>query len=193
MSFEFYALPNEQRKWLADQMRNEQVWILAWSHSKKYFEITNTADLRELAFESEADNNIVIFIGRRDISNIVWRNTKSGKRIDFIKSQAVQFVPSLTVRKNIVLEGRIGIMRDSEYNENDIDPTPVKKWFRTLNASLRSIMAKDYAVIQHASTGEIRKLRNTGVTQKAVEWRQKGKMLRQFPDGEVIFDVMKVE
>jgi len=39
MSFEFYATPVEQKQWLIDQIHQENIWMVGWSFSRKYFQV----------------------------------------------------------------------------------------------------------------------------------------------------------
>lgn len=194
MSFEFYALPDEQQRWLMKLVLQEGIWCLAWNSAEdgyRYDTIRYEEDLHRLSFESEHEDSLMFFIGRTDFSQIAWEDKPHGKELDFIKSQALQFVPSTVVSGYILLEGRLTIMRPSEYNLHGIDPKPLSRWYKQIRKSLTSIMTKDYIVVQRTTTGEIKEWHEIGVTYGAVTWRLGGHLLKQFPGGAVEFDVRK--
>ena len=193
MSFEFYALPDEQRQWLAEIVSQEGIWCLvnSWKpgHGDQYYCIHKEAELKSHFLPITPKGTLMFFIGRTGLSKPVWRDSPRGKELDFIRSQAIEFSPSLIVRESILLEGRLAIMRPSEYSLHGIDPNPLSRWYRPIRKSLTSIMTKDYIVVQRTTTGEIKEWHEIGVTHGAVTWRLGGHLLKQFPQGAVEFDI----
>jgi hypothetical protein len=195
MSFEFYALPNEELQWLAGVLTQKNIWCWVYWHpaegGKGYEPIKTADDLKKLSFNTKYEGGLKFFLGRTDLTNIVWRETLGGKKeIDFIKSQAIEFWPSLIVMDNILLEGRLAIMPPSEYTLQGIDPKPILRWYKEVRKSLTSMMSKEYIVVQRTTNGKLKEWREIGLTPGAISWRLSGRLLKQFPRGEVEFDVM---
>lgn len=194
MSYEFYALPEEFNKWLLKLISDDSVWCMAWYPGKDdpYYLIRDK-DISSLSYQAEFEDSVMFFVGRRELSDIVWEDTKRGKRIHFIKSQAIQIVPSLIVQERILLEGRMAVMRPSEYTLQGIDPKPILRWYKQVRKSLTSIMSREYIIIQRTTTGKIKEWLEVGVTPAAVAWYHRGHLLKQFPQGAVEFDIRHIE
>jgi hypothetical protein len=189
MSFEFYATPDEQKQWLVNQIRDETIWMLGWSFTRKYFQVQSANDIKDLSFEAKNPDDLIIYIGRSDLAHVLWSSAPSVDKIDFISSQAIQFVASITVEGRILLEGRIAIMRPSDYKLCNIDPTNLSRSYRKIRKSLSSIMAPDFVVVQRTTSGVLKEWHGVGVTPGAVSWCRKGILLKQFPEGAVEFDI----
>jgi hypothetical protein len=189
MSFVFYATPEEQRHWLMEQIEKNKVWMVGWSFGRKYFEIRNPDDLKSLSFDAKHVDNLIIYLGRYDLARPVWQRVQNENRIDFINSQSIQFVPSLPVGKDILLEGRVGIMRPSEYKVHGIDPAKISQWYRKTRESLSSIMLDSVVIIQKTTTGKVKEWPAIRISPGAVARHRKGGLLKQFPDGAVQFEI----
>jgi len=191
MSFEFYALPDELQPWLASIIIQDGIWCLKRriGNGVHYDLIRDARDVKAISFMVENEDDVILFIGRSDLSPIVLENKAHSTSLDFIRSQAIQFVPSTIAKEVILLEGRLAIMRPSEYKLHGIDPKPLSQWYRHIQKSLASIMTRDNIVVQRTSTGKLKEWREIGITQGAVSWRRNGRLLKQFPRGEVEFDV----
>lgn len=187
MGFEFFATRDEQRQWLIDQSLVENVWMFGWSFLTKYFEITGGSDIKNLRPEEE----YLFYIGRSGLAYPMWRKIKGGERndIDFVRSQAIQFVTSFIAEENILIQGRLGIMRLPEYKPQGIDPAPISRWYRQIRKSLSSIMTHDVIVVQRITNGSLKEWRDIGITPGAVAWRRRGGLLKQFAKGSVEFDI----
>jgi len=130
-----------------------------------------------------------MYIGRSDLAHAAWEKTQSGDKINFVNSQAIQFVASLMVEGRVLLEGRIAIMRPSDYKQHNINPANLMRWYRKMRESLSSIMAHDFVVIQRTTLGTLKEWRGVGITPGAVALRFKGVLLKQFAEGAVEFDI----
>jgi len=192
MIYSFYSLPEEFNKWLLKLILENSVWCMAWypGINDLYYFVRDNKDVLSLSYQTEYEDSLILFIGRRDLSDIIWEDNKRGKRIHFIKSQAIQLVPSLIVQECILLEGRMAVMRPSEYSLHGIDPKPILQWYKQVRKSLASIMSKEYIVVQRTASGKLKEWREIGLTPGAISWRLSGRLLKQFPRGEVEFDIM---
>jgi hypothetical protein len=188
---EFYAVAEEQRAWLETQCQ-PGTWIRYWEPSRPVqHEVLTPQSVRLLDFEAKHGDDWMLFLGRKDMApESVWLDTAVGRQIDFVKSMAIQFVPSLAYHDKVLLEGRISIMRVENYQQEGIDCAPLLNWFNALCRSFQRAVAKrDAVVTQRTTEGTIKEWRKVLVSERAVEWRHSGRKVKQFPKGEVEFDI----
>jgi hypothetical protein len=194
-SIEFYALPDEQCKWLNSVLDDSQVWcVLSRSppdnpHDELVSKSTaaNALDF----FKNEDIGGITLFIGLRSIVPApVWRESANGVRdLDFIESRAIKYEPSRVFCERILLEGQFAIMRDIYYLERNIDSKPLYAWFLALVNSLKHLRAKGVTVVQSTTAGSTKEWPQIVVTDGAERWWRGGSALKQFPHGEVEFNL----
>ncbi len=188
---EFYATPSEQREWLKRPFSEPGIWGLVWRYGEGYrYFPDGLCDVENLQFGGENEDELMLFLGRRDLAETpAWRATPRGDQIDFKKSRAIQFVPSLTICNHILLEGRIAILRPSEYQTDEIPSKPLLQWFRQVARSLYSLKAPGTILTQRTADGSQKEWQNVIVSSGAVAWRCAGGCLKQFPKGMVEFDL----
>jgi hypothetical protein len=193
---QFLSTPEEQIKWLTQYLANDGIWWVLrrfppnWGISA----VTGTELLNELQFTKVDDiGGLQLFIGRCDlVPSPVWRTTDVGERdIDFVRSRAIQYDPSLLVDEHILLEGQMAIMRRNYYQEVGIDPNPLRAWFREVATRFRKLHAGCTVVLRDLERGTESKYPNIVATRGAVEWRLSGHLLKQFAKGAYEFDVLK--
>lgn len=135
-----------------------------------------------------------MFFGNKSLQNrLIWQTTLDNRtELDFIRSQTVQFVPSLLINGTTLLEGQLAIMSDVYYHELGIDPGPVGHFYSELRKSFKRIFDNNSRVAVVTPTGETKLIPNTSITASAAEWvnRKKGR-LKQLKDGPVEFTVVK--
>jgi hypothetical protein len=190
MSYTFYALPEEQRTWLCNLTAIENVWCVGtrWDNGFHRVAVQDPKDVLSLSFAKGQHHIVALYLGRHDLSPPIWQQRPNGD-IDFVHSRAIQCVPCLMDEETILLEGRIGILRPSEYTLQGIDPGPLTRWYRKVRRSLAAIMMPDAVLIHHTTLGTVKECRGAGLTPGAVAWRQRGCLLKQFAEGPVEFDV----
>jgi hypothetical protein len=189
--YPFYATIDEQKKWLVQLLSAKDVWCLLWTPSDgaRYFPIGIT-ELKKISFEAEHEDDLMLFLGCRGLTiEPVWLETPRGVRLDFIRSQALQLVPSLVVENTILLEGRLSVMRRGEYERVGVNPTKLIKWYRKIRKSLVSLMSSNHILVQKTSDGKIKLWTDVGISPGAVLWYHEGHSLKQFPQSPVEFDI----
>lgn len=187
---EFYATANEQRRWFELQCQ-DQVWMLHWQPQPSRYQVLSPQSIRRLSFQAEHEDHWMLFLGRKDmVQEPMWRETRHGREIDFIKSLAVQFVPSLDYHNQVLLEGRISIMRVEEYQREGLDSRALLQWFKEICRSFKRTIAKRDAVLTQGTIGgRTKEWRKVLVSEEATSWRLSGRKLKQFLKGEIEFDV----
>ena len=191
-SLAFYALADEQRRWLATLLPQKGIWCVVRDFPWKREEIRDQADLDRLQFTREPAFDLNI--GLEALGTPVWHDVGqheiSGRReIDFVKSRALRFEPSLSVDSHILLEGRIAISAPSWYEYYGVDHRPIFMWYRRVRRSLEAIMASNIAITLRLPDGRDKVQRGVRITPGAVQWRLRGGILKQFTPGPVEFDI----
>lgn len=187
---EFYSTPDEQREWLQKQVSDLAVWVVLWTPGRDccYYPPGNL-NVTSLKFNATNADEIMLFLGCKELAEKPgWRESPHGNEIDFKKSRTIQFIPSLVVGE-ILLEGRLAIMRELEYEQDGIDPKPLFRWYRQVVKSLASIKAPEAVITQQTSLGDLKEFPSVVVSLGAIKWRCKGRRLKQFPGSAVEFDV----
>ena len=191
-SLEFYITPTEQQNWLDQLVSDSRVWCVFKRFGQTYREYPDGDDKRGcLQFDAKNERDLLLYIGHKEIvPSPVWRTTLRGQQdIDFKKSCAIQLIPSLVVNNEILLEGRLAILRKAEYEEEKINPRPLFHWFRKVVSTLDSLRFPGAVLAQQTTKGTIKQWKEVLVTPGAVQWWQKGYKLKQFPRGEVAFSI----
>jgi len=188
-SLEFYATPEEQRIWLADLAADSLLWFVVDSFPGSGAALTTVAALRDLVLQGAG--HVQIFVGRRDLGpGAQWRIAGQRRELDFTASQAIQLVPSLS-HEDVLIEGRLAIMRRSEYQRAGIAFEPLAMWFGEVGRSLKAALnARDTHLITYSSTEPpAPSRRKVLVSPGAIEWRKSGKRLQQIPGSLIEFDI----
>ena len=134
MAIEFLALPKEQLEWLRSLLSQRDVWCWIRLFEAGMSRITSDpGDLDALSFDSECLAEIDL--GRYEIQQPVFKETGYGVDLDFPRSLAVQFRPSLVLKKRMLTTGQLAISSSSWYEYFGVDAAPVQKWYRTLSIS----------------------------------------------------------
>jgi len=133
----------------------------------------------------------MLFFGNQELATLpVWQNLSQGQVLDFGRSFAIQFVPSLTVAPDILLDGRLGILSPSQYDSDQKTYRALVSWFKNVGRLLASSLNSNGTVlVQYTTQGFLKEWKDVLVSRGAVEWRRQGNRLKQFPCGEVDFDV----
>jgi len=119
----------------------------------------------------------------------VWRTSGSGKRdIDFVRSLGIQFIPSLELNDDALLQGSMAIAAPADYQAAALERKPLENWFARETRSFRKSWAKANVTCR-SREGEITAFPKIIVTRGAVQWRLSGRRLKQFPDAPFEFDV----
>jgi hypothetical protein len=100
---------------------------------------------------------IHFFLGLRDLQAPVWRQSNGRRHIDFPKSYATQFVPSvLGPGRTMLLEGRAAIFGRDKY-EDSAKADRLASLFDVLRASLKKHSDRGRIVVQELANGTVKK------------------------------------
>jgi hypothetical protein len=193
-SLEFFATPEEQRHWLRGLLSDERIWCVVGKSppNRTIEQVTGTRFLNELHLTKPGEiGGLQLFFGPGDlVSSPIWRTSERGDRdIDFARSKAVLFDPSFVVRKQILLEGTMAIMRRVYYEEAGIDPKPLQRWFRQIANSFTKLKTAGTVVLRDPADGTEKAYPDIIATPGAVEWQRTGHLLKQFVNGAYEFEV----
>ncbi|MBM3240375.1 hypothetical protein FJZ31_29180 [Candidatus Poribacteria bacterium] len=189
--YQFYATIDEQKKWLVQILSAKDIWCLLWKPSDgyRYFPIGIT-ELEKISFEAEHEDDLMLFLGCHGLTiEPVWLETPRGVRLDFIRSQALQLVPSLVAENTILLDGRLSVMRRGEYERAGVNPTKLFQWYRKIRQSFVALMSSNHILVQKTNDGKIKRWTDVGISPGAVLWYHEGHSLKQFPQSPVEFDI----
>src|SRR5262245_11309799 len=131
-SLEFYALPAEQKCWLQGVLRDQNVWCYARRWPAIYWSVEADSLPLEGEFVGKDWSDLIFFLGRRNFSSPVWENTPAVNQINFGRSLAVQYSPSLIANADTLLEGQMAILRAVSYDEAGIDASGLQRWYKQL-------------------------------------------------------------
>jgi hypothetical protein len=185
---EFFALPHEQLQWLREFLADDNIWCVLWlpppNHS--IHEVAGTQFLAELELTAgDERGGPMLFFGRKDlVSAPQWTTDANGEReLDFTRSRAILFEPSRVVADNVLLTGRMSIMRPSQYKEAGIDPKPIQRWMRQVVQSFVRLQPTGVRVL--TVDAETSRTGDSGfvATPSAIEWQKSGHLLKQFLRG----------
>jgi hypothetical protein len=189
---QFYATPDEQGRWLREVLTDEDVWCVLrpWDAPPVVCPTQARFEL-ELKFDIDQGARYSLMLGHRElVAEPIWRVDGAGKRdIDFARSQAIQYCPSVIARGNVLLEGQLAIMNKVYYDDLGLAWEPLQKWFHRVARSLKRLRASGCVLIHHTTRGTSRHLRRVLVTPGALKWRRAGNQLKQLVDGAVEFDI----
>ncbi|MDQ3519890.1 MAG: hypothetical protein M3466_16000, partial [Gemmatimonadota bacterium] len=142
----FFAIVEEQRCWLDDLVREQDVWCVATFLGDRPSIVLDRHALASLSFEL-GTGPALLNIGRTDLApEPVWRMAERRRLVDMIRSRAIQYNPSL-VRGDTILEGHLGIMRRLYYEELGLPYEPLQRWFASLVRSLKKTLHVEGAAI----------------------------------------------
>ncbi|MBX9790669.1 MAG: hypothetical protein K2Y37_17265 [Pirellulales bacterium] len=188
----FFAHPSEQVRWLKERLNDPEIWCVGKMGvpTSEYFTVDSDS-VDSLQFTGIHGTELMLFLGHANLqTDVVWRSTaRHILEIDFVRSQAIQCLPSLIVDASILTEGQLAIMDASYYEEVGIDPRPLQRWFRDVVRSFRALRAPRMALgkVDHAA---IKRWPSVVVSPGAVDWRKSGRKLKQFPKGAAEFDIV---
>jgi hypothetical protein len=189
----FFAGPEEQRRWLYDTL-GDTTWCVAEHTRDQRVTGVDRSQVDELTFERDP-LSLQLFLGRRDLCDApVWRETADGRpTVDFVRSRAVQYVPA-TIAQDVMIEGRLAIMRDRYYADLGLEFLPFKSWFTSLVTSLeRAIHTPGVRVLSRLESEPWAVTpRKILVSPMAIEWRKAGHKLKQAAESRVEFDFVVV-
>jgi len=188
---EFYALPEEQKAWLQALLKQQPVWCICERSCLREPVRVEPQDVVNLNFETKTEFEWALFLGLKTLTKApVFRPTPQGSTLDFVKSLAIQYVPSLVCAPDILIEGQLAVMRKFEYELAKLPWQHLFQWFRELTRSFRRTLGfKGAVLVQHTTLGTVKEWRGVLLSKGAVEWRLNGRRLKQFPRGEVEFDL----
>ena len=187
-------MPNEQVRWIERLLTDEHVWCVVdqFPPNRTIELVTGREFLYEIRFSKPDERGgMQLFFGRRDVApSPIWRTTEAGiRKLSLIASQAIQYVPSMIIGEQILLEGQMAIVRPVQYEEVGIDPKPIQKWFRQVTKSFIDLTMPGGVVLRDPETGATRNYPDIRASSGAAEWWRAGHLLKQFPKGAYEFDI----
>ena len=187
-------MPDEQLSWLQALLSENDIWCVLRKLPPNFGieQVSGTEFLTDLQLvNADETGGLQLFFGRSDFTpRPIWRTTENGDRdIDFIRSKAIQYCPSIVVGKCVLLEGQLGIMRHGYYEEAGIDPIPVQTWFKEIALSFARLGAVTPLVLRDMENGQERIYADIIATSGALEWQRSGHLLKQFLKGAYEFHI----
>lgn len=187
----FFALPHEQINCLSSILTDAN-WILLWSALDRFtYRKILPREINAQNFNVGVEDEWMLFIGFVDVvSNPQFIPSDGRYTLDFAASCAVQYVPSFVANDNILLEGRLAIMRNSCYSCEPVLQKTFVNRYAELRSSVTTCVKCEGAMLTQVTTNGIKKiLKSVAVSQGAAQWRTNGNSLKQFICGQVEFGV----
>lgn len=188
----FFATPREQAAWLQAILATPDVWCVTWSpQAGSIYKEIQAKQVSEIDFIASEEFALQLYLGNRTLApSPVWGEDGSHQGdLDVVRSQAIEILPSFMIGTDTLLLGQMALLQDHAYRACGIDPKPLKAWFREMIASFASLSATGVVVTQPTSLGKTKRWKDIVITQDAVVHKRSGKILKQFPEGAVHFDV----
>ncbi len=181
---EFFWTPTETVGWIKKVVPSFELWLVLWRPGSDA-QLLEATELQPSMFENGIEDAIQIFLGSIHFSGApVWREAGGRRLLDFQRSFAVQFAPPvITPGRDILLQGQMGILRLSQYEDSG-RATQLSELFRRLQTSMKQASDPSRAVVQVLSNGK-KKRWNDMLIGAAVPDR--GLQLKQFAKGAVTF------
>jgi hypothetical protein len=186
----FFATPEEQRAWLLRLAGDPQLWWLASKPATKQYTSLVAESIQSMPFTGRS-YALRLYVGHKDLSpSPVWRQAGSAPELDFIRSRAIQVIPSL-VDGEVLLEGHVSIMRPADYQAHGVAFQPLHRWFREVCESLEQTIAPPKATLIVLSPTEppAPSRRKTALSKGAAAWKKGGGRLKQFSESVIEFDL----
>lgn len=196
-SLEFLALPSEQVSWLAELLDSRDVWcVRRWMPPNRKIERIQGSDSIHIhSFSTKDDTGgFELYFGNKEFADSpIWQTGGHGSiDIDFVRSQAIQYCPSMLVQDSVLLAGQMAIMRRSYYAEAGIDPKPLYNWFIEVVRSFRLLAAKSELFLCDPRTGALAECPGLVATAGAMDFLRTGHSLKQYLRGAYEFCTVAV-
>jgi hypothetical protein len=195
---DFFFLPDEEKQILASLYHEQGLHLI--KETMDYPLEINNSNIRSIKLELDEPRfwQIQIIIWDKDIvEKPILREIKmkSGKRteVDFIRTGGVLFEPSVIIRPNILLEGRLATMGPSEYERHGMDSKKIKAMYNIILKELRRHSDRKAKVFLKRPDGTLLPVRGEIASPGALDWCKKGNLLKQFPEGGAEFYAKRVE
>ena len=116
--------------------------------------------------------------GRYAVQEPVLRKHGYGVDLDFPRSLAIQFIPSLILDGRKLLVGQIAISSKSWYDFYGVESSSVFAWYRELSRSWKKVFRDESMVVVSGSCGRMTEYRYVHLTVGAIDWWKQGKELK---------------
>ena len=145
---EFFWTPTDTIRWLKVEVLSLRLWIVMWPVGSDARPL-HVAELELGMFENDTEDAVQIFLGSAALSGAPeWTEAGGRRLLDFERSYAVQFAPSLiTPDRKILLQGRMAMLRRYQY-EDYSKATKLSELFRRLRASMKQASDRSRVVVQ---------------------------------------------
>ncbi len=191
MAIEFFMLPDEQSKWLERTFVSDDSWCWIRRRDADSRLISGPFKTGDLRFDSE--KLVELDFGRSSVQTPLFRETPFCTEIDFPRSLAVQFLPSLILKGHMLTVGQLGITSKGWYEYLGIQAQSVVKWYQQLARLLKKTFLREYMAIVKLDDGRVYTYRDIHLSPGAVEWWRKGNELRTPTNDNIRFDVVPRE
>lgn len=188
MSVAFFATRDELLPWLHKTLSAPGASCFArrlGSDATQRIELEDVAglDLRG------PERSLTLYLMRADISPTPVHNRVGDRQeFDMPASLAVHFVPCMH-DGSILFEGGVGIMSHSDYALRSLDDRELRRWYRSLQRSLRSALHVPGVTLNVCAPGyaPVTSTRREVVSEGAIEWWRSGGQLRQFGPPNIVY------
>jgi hypothetical protein len=195
---DFFFLPDEEKEVLAHLLNKRGLNLILETRDTP-LELTSAklSNIRMILDEPKFCQIQLIIWDSSVIQKPVYQEieTKVGRRteVDFIRTGGVLFEPSVIVRPNVLLEGRLAIMGRSEYERNGMDAKKIRSLYNIVLRELKRFAASDAKVFLKLTNGSWFPQRGELASPGALNWYNQGNLLKQFYDGPGEFCIKKFE
>ncbi len=128
--------------------------------------------------------------GRRSIQSPIFERKPYYTELEFARSLAVQFLPSLVLKETALFQGQLAISGKQWYEYFGVQAEPVVTWYHQLARSLKKTFAKDYMLTCTIEDGRVFTNRDVHLSPGAVDWRNRGNELRSPTNKFIKYDVV---
>lgn len=191
MPIEFFMMPDEQRKWLRQNFSGDDIWC--WIRMRGTdSRLVSGAKIFETVGSLKFDNDSLMELdfGGRSIESPIFRQTPFFTELEFARSLAVQFLPSLILKETALFQGQLAISGKQWYEYFGVQAEPVVRWYHQLARSLKKTFAKENILTCTIEDGRVFTYRDVHLSPGAVEWRNRGNELRTSTNKFIKYDVV---
>lgn len=180
----FFWTPEEQQTWLRAVVEEYNLWLVV-TLDKRDAELINADSIEQSFFQGSEFSTQVYFSAKSISEEPTWDDRYLDRDIHFLRSYAVQFLPSmLSPDGKMLLEGQMAMVPPCEY-QDQVRAADLERLFRRLVAKMRRDSSKTHEIVQY--TDDQRRLRLTTAVGKSVIGSNL--ILKQLPMAAVEFTV----
>jgi hypothetical protein len=187
---EVFWTPGETIDWVHRVVGAFDLWAVLWLVGNEA-RLVDANELRPEIFYDRTEDTAHLFLGSSNkLRSPQWRDVSGKRLLDFQRSYAVQFVPSvISPDRKALLQGRLAILPPDQYDD-PARAAALVSLYRSLQLSMKKQSDQSRVVTQVLQSGEPKTWKQVLVG-KAIPRGQELK-LKQFADGVVEFQLVNV-